>query len=267
VATRQIEALAERCGIRIGIELSGTPIPAYAGALAHWCSRGLVVALGINGEDELPPMASDLQFRPEYRDLPRSLMAEAKDTEHKGTHFSLLTFLRARRLAEVMGVRTLYVHTNSLDFILRRNADPGALLRAQLADMQGKGLVIAALLQKAYGDQWDRELRKIPPTVKPAAMVELMQFALDFSKYESGNPERQENVYHRLLHSGIWLAPSSAGYSLALVPVMWPPVGEKKRAAGAARRAKPVEPELPDKLNSTGAGDMTFGAFFYLGGV
>jgi hypothetical protein len=270
VASRQIEALAVRCGIRIGVELSTTPSPAYSGLLGRWCSRGLVAALGVNGEDELPPMAANLQYRPSYTGLHGALLSEAQNTGLKGSGFAYITYLRARTLAEAIGVNTLYVHTNSLDFILQRHATPGALLRAQLADMKGKGLVIAALLRKAYGESWDKHLVKIPPTVKPGAMAELARFARDFADHESQGPGQRETVYRRILHSGIWLAPSASSYSVAVVPVMWPPVGENAVPAKRGKKGVPgatAEPELPEKLNSTGAGDMTFGAFFYLGGV
>ena len=45
-------------------------------------------------------------------------------------------------------------------------------------------------------------------------------------------------------------------YSLAVVPVMWPSVSEEDSEA-----------TLPRRLNPTGSGDMTFGAFVLLAGV
>lgn len=194
--------------------------------------------------------------RPSYSHLKSSLLEEARNTGIKGDSLEYVTYLRARRLAEVMGVRTRFVHTNSLDLILRRDADPGSLLRAQVADMKGKGWVIAALLLRAYHSKWGSQVERLPPAIMPEAMVRLAQFARDFANHEPLDVRQRGPVRQRLLRSGIWLAPSANEYSLVVVPVLWPPISEK----GAP-------PKLPKRLNTTGAGDMTFGAFFYLGGV
>lgn len=258
VVEAQLQALAD-VGVRIGVEISGVPSPEYARLLQRLCQKGIVVALGINGLDELPPALNDhklaneadLWFEP--LDLPEPLQTEAKAIKEPGPHFEYLTYLRARTLAEFMGVRTLYAHTTTLDVILRRDADPGALLRAQLGDMMGKGLGLAALLQRAYGSEWltTPDLDKLPMAINPEAMACLGQFASDFARYEG-----QAKAKDQLLHSGYWLSSSTNLYSLAVVPVMWPPVAENQSV-----------PELPQKLNATGGGDMAFGAFFFLGGV
>jgi hypothetical protein len=268
VAKRQLKALRS-CGVRIGVELSRAPGVEYALFLQELCREGLVVAAGINGIDELPDLVhknwrdgnglNDLWLNPE--EMRRSgynneILAEAQKTAKKtkaeakssGRYFEYVTYLRAKKLAEALGVRTLYVHTVTLDFILRRDADPGALLHAQLGDMMGKGLVIAALLKRAYGKGWFEHLNeRMPPAVKPEAMAKLAQFARDFEAYE-----HVPGAEDRLFRSGYWLAPARDQYSLAVVPVMWPDVSEA---------------ELPSDLNPTGSGDMTFGAFFFLGGV
>jgi len=269
VAKRQLQALRS-CGVRIGVELSRIPGIEYALFLQELCREGLIVAVGINGIDELPDLVhrnwrddkgfNDFWVNPKEMTNPRyedEILEEAQKTASQtkaeakkspGKYFEYVTYLRAKKLAEALGVRTLYVHTLTLDFILRKDADPGALLRAQLGDMMGKGLVIASLLNRAYADRWLDQLKeKMPPAVKPDAMAKLGRFAMDFEEVEKAKGSED-----RLLHSGYWLAPSAAQYSLAVVPVMWPDVSE----AG-----------LPKDLNPTGSGDMTFGAFFFLGGV
>lgn len=260
VVEAQLQALAD-VGVRIGVEISGVPSPEYARLLQRLCQKGIVVALGINGLDELPTVLNDhklaneadLWFEP--LDLPEPLQTEAKAVKEPGPHFEYLTYLRARTLAEFMGVRTLYAHTTTLDVILRRDADPGALLRAQQGDMMGKGLGLAALLQRAYGSDWltTPDLDKLPMAINPQAMACLGQFASDFARYEG-----QAAAEDQLLYSGYWLSSTTSGhpYSLAVVPVMWPPAAENQPA-----------PQLPQKLNTTGGGDMAFGAFFFLGGV
>lgn len=261
----QLKAMAG-CGVRIGIELSGYPSEAYALLLRELCGREIVVALGINGEDELPKTVgsealmkgldglwldpeADLQGLSEGVDAqePDEVKTAKSEREY---HFEYVTYLRARQLAEFAGVRTLYVHTNCLDFILRRDADPGALLHAQLADMAGKGFVIAALLRRAYGPRlWHTQ--KVTPAVSPAALVSLARFAHDYQTVQE-----QPGSADCLLQHGYWqpipgLERSvDTPYSVAVVPVMWPAVHA-----------------LPAELNTTGAGDMTFGAFFFLGGV
>lgn len=264
ILMRQLHTLAAS-GIRIGLELSGIPGRSEANLIQDLCREGILVAIGINGEDELPNMVGtagltkqlyefwlDTAAVCDSQEKLSKLQDELNDPKGRGECFEYATFLRAKHLAEVIGVRTLYVHTTSIDFVLRRDADPGSLLRAQLGDMMGKGLVIAALLQRAYGDDWLEEIDvRMPPAVNPRAMARLGRFAQDFAKFE-GLPGAEES----LLHSGYWLAPSPKDYSLAVVPVMWPPVSETGWDRG-----------LPEKLNPTGSGDMSFGAFFFLGGL
>jgi hypothetical protein len=238
------------------------------------CRDDVIVALGINGVDELPDMVGekiieggslhDIWLDPEMAVGPGSkdkenreaLADELRKTANEtkadlaqnkefGQHFEYATYLRAKKLAEATGVRTLYAHTMTLDVILRRDADPGSLLRAQLGDMVGKGLVIAALLKRA--GKFDHLGERIPAAVKPEAMVALARFARDFEHYENVS-----DVQERLLTSGYWLDPSPEQYSVAVVPVMWPDPS--------------VEPLMKD-VNPTGSGDMTFGAFFLIGGV
>ncbi len=251
ILEKQLKALSE-CGVRIGVELSGIPRREYAHFVKDLCHEGVIVALGINGVDELPNVTGkaslDMQLFDWWFD-PNQVPAELREQERN--HFEYLTYLRAKQLANVTGVRTLYVHTMTLDFILRRDADPGALLRAQLGDMMGKGLVIAALLQRNYDQKWFDALKEMPPAVNPKAMARLGQFASDFEKHENIPSSRD-----RLLTSGYRLAASPDEYSVAVVPVVWPHVSDEQVGNG-----------LPENMNPTGAGDMAFGAFFLLGGV
>ncbi len=257
---KQLRALAG-VGVRIGLELSGLPRREYAHFIQRLCRDDVIVALGINGVDELPQVTGQeslgLQLYDWWLDpqqLPAAIQPAAQPGARPGQHFEYLTYKRAGQLAQATGVRTLYVHTLTLDFILRRDADPGALLRAQLGDMMGKGLVIAALLQRNYGNDWLSALKKMTPAVNPTAMAKLGRFAQDYDTFEPSEPGAQAG--HRLLSSGYRLASKPGAYSLAVVPVVWPHVSDE--AAGDA---------LPADMNPTGAGDMTFGAFFLLGGV
>ena len=253
ILKRQLGVLADN-GVRIGCEISGFPHRDYALLLKDLCRSGLVAAIGINGVDELPYVVGEkmiaenrlYEFWLDTGSAHPDLQAETSALDRQTDHFEYVTFLRARHLARVLDVRTLYVHTMTLDFIFRKNADPGSLLRAQLGSMMAKGLVIAALLRRSHGDKWFDELdRKMTPAIKPAAMATLGRFAFDFCRYENF-PEAEE----RLLRSGFWLAPTTDEYSLAVAPVMWP-----------------HQEHLAEDFNATGSGDMTFGAFFFLGGV
>ena len=249
-AERQLKALSS-CDVRLGVELSGFPEGAYLHFLQRMCRDGVIAALGINGIDELPDVTGAKMIQQHHLDDfhldPETLHADlheaAADSQREAPR-EYLTYLRARKLAEATGVRSLYVHTTTLDFILRRDTDPGALVHAQLGDMMGKGLVIAALLQRAYGDAWYKAgLDKMTPAVNPKAMERLGRFAADFERFEPA-----PGAGARLLHSGYWIASGQEHYSVAVVPVMWPSTDE-----------------IP--INPTGSGDMTFGAFFFLGGV
>jgi hypothetical protein len=253
IAERQLRCLAG-CAVQIGMELSGVPDPEFFRLLRRLCRDGVIAAVGINGEDELPDAVgakcpqTDMWLDPAA--LPEFTRKTAADPKNRDRYFEYVTYRRALQFARGLGVRTLYVHTTNLDFILRRNADSGSLVHMQRADLVGKGLVIAALLQRAYGDAWFKQLPRIPPAVKPEAMVALWEFAQDFQCFHPdciGSAEA-------LVYDGIWMAPAS-DYSLAVVPVLWPPVSDIQAE------------KLPGKLNPTGAGDMTFGAVFFLGGL
>jgi hypothetical protein len=245
------------CGVRLGVELSAIPAREYLLFLQRMCKQGVIGTLGVNGIDELPRLTGEAVLKKQLFDLwldpkhmPEQIRAEANQAAGQGKHFEYLTYRRGQKLATATNVRTLYIHTLTLDFVLRRDTDPGAVSKAQEGDMMGKGFVIAALLQRAYGRDWRNELKKMPLAINPKAMAKLGQFARDFEAYEEGG------AAERLLNSGYWFSSSSNQYLLAVVPVMWPPVSEI-RAAGS----------LPERLNPTGAGDMTFGAFFLLSGV
>lgn len=245
-------------GIRIGAELSGKPDRDFYEMLKRLCGNGTIVALGINGEDELPeitnvtkgkdgkdndPVSYDCYLDP--NEIP--LEIRSKHLDKNACEFLYITYLRAKVLAEGLGVRTLYVHTNSIDMVLRRGADPGALATAQHAAFVGKGLVLAALMQKSYGATWLDEMPRVPLAVKPESMVQLWCFAELFDKYTA------KGSFESLLMNGLWLNPDREGYSVAVLPVIWPALEDQVN--------------MPPELNATGAGDMTLGAVFYLGGL
>lgn len=266
VAERQLSALA-KAGVRIGMEMSRVPSREYLKLVARLCGKEVVVALGINGIDELPGLVGEMARNNCLTDLwldpmtmPPDLQEEAAKEKQQGDsfgcHFEYVTYCRAKRLAESTGARTLYVHTTTLDFVLRRDADPGALLHAQMGDAMGKGLVLGALLQRAHRDKWHHDPQwKVAPSVTPEAMVRLATFAKDFASHEPLH-ELADGVRERLLRSGLWLAPSAHQHSVAVVPVLWPTLD-------------PLQTEdAPFKnINTTGSGDMSFGAFVLLGGV
>lgn len=254
----------KRCGISIAVEISGFPEREYADLIKRLCQEDIILALGINGIDELPDTVGkkmleknqlyDFWLDPES--LPDELCEEAKDPKKQGKHFEYITYRRAMKLAEATGVRTLYVHTMDLDVILRKDADRGALHRAQMADIMGKGMVIEALLDRQYPNGLPEELNKaMIPIISPMTITKLIRFATDFECYTARDSR------DRLLNSGCWIAPSHDEYSVAVVPVMWPHITETQESRGNNTK------ELFGRLNTTGAGDMTFGAFVLLSGL
>jgi hypothetical protein len=239
-------------GIRIGAELSGRPDRDFFEMLKRLCRDGTIVALGINGEDELTEITSFGKAPPVSYDLhldPTEIQIEIRAGAHQKTHcaFPFITYLRACRLAGVLGVRTLYVHTTSIDILVRRDADPGSLATAQHAAFLGKGLVLAALMKKSYGDDWMDHMPSIPLAVNPESMQQLWCFAQLFDKHVAAGSDDS------LLTTGLWYNPEPGGYSVAVLPVIWPSVDDQDR--------------MPPEFNATGAGDMTLGTVFYLGGL
>ena len=243
VAIRQMRCL-RRAGARVGVELSGTPSPKYGDFLRRLCGEDTITTLGINGEDELRDCVGGKAWDP--------ALSIAPDQLKGGVEYE--TYRRALKFAKFLSVRTLYVHTNSVDFVLRRDADPGALLSAQRADLVGKGLVLGALLERAYGRNWIREIVsegfRFAPAVSGKALQALWDFAEDFAALEG-----VAGAKNTLLETGIWVRPEKGEFSFAVAPVLWPTFSDQSG------------PGLPDKLNTTGAGDMTFGAFYFLSGA
>jgi len=89
-------------------------------------------------------------------------------------------------------------------------------------------------------------------TLSPVLMAEgfeaLIEFAYDFARFQLGLGDPQatsgltpwgERVFQRAAETGYYVAREPDGYSVAIVPVMWP--------------------ELPVELNPTGAGDICSG--------
>ena len=144
--------------------------------------------------------------------------------------------------------------------ILRRDADPGSLLRAQDADMMGKGLVIAALMRRAYGEDWPNYMPRFPLTVPARSFVRLWEFGRDFEIQE-----RQTGASKRIFESGYWLAPSRSDYSVAVTPVLWPPTEMPGQMPVLPREQ--CSDGRSGQFSATGSGDMAFGAFFLLAGL
>jgi hypothetical protein len=118
----------------------------------------------------------------------------------------------------------------------------------------GKGLVLGALMHRSYGVDWVNELAssgfRFPPAVSGRALKALWGFAEDFAANEGA-----EGARVTLRETGIWMRPERGKYSFAVAPVLWPTFSDQSGVG------------LPDKLNTTGAGDMTFGAFYFLSGA
>jgi hypothetical protein len=252
----QLRALKE-AGVRIGVEMSNVPSGAYFRFLQRLCQDGVVVALGVNGEQELialmqrasltEPALHSLWLDP--AELDPELAGEAR-SDDVGRHFEYLTYLRARRLVEILKVPTLYVHTTRVDLLLCRDNSPGALAAARDGDMMGKALTLAALLQRAYPAAQRKDLKQ-PAAILPKALARLGLFAQDFARFQS-----QPSASRMLMYEGYWRDFAPDGFSLAAVPVMWPSEAGLREMGG-----------LPKDLNTTGAGDMSFAAFLLLGGV
>lgn len=250
-------ALAQLRGLKnvhvpVGVELSADPDENYYAFLKAACAEGLVSTVGVNGEedDELPKLVQKRKLLDEAP-IPGVLKQEATAANRNASfpHFEYLTYLRAQALAADLGVQTLYVHTTGLDFILSSGRPAGELDRLQGAAMVGKGLGLAGLLFRNYGEAWNtpENIAKLPAAVKPDAMVRLYRFVRDFVRLGKLD-----------LENARWLIRSGqlrghGAYSLAVLPVLWP-----------APSGNPPEVMLPNEFNSTGAGDMAFGAFFLL---
>ncbi len=261
VALEQLRGL-KRQHIRIGVEMSAGPSDSYLRFLMLACREGLIDAVGANGEEknELPAFVRQLSDL-DPTALPTELAAEVL-AQGDSMDPDRLAFLRALVFAKTLQIPTLYIHTTKTDLILCRRSpvepesgerSPGATSRdlaalqsAQASAMVSKGLGIGGLLWRNYGAEWKAGLTRLPCAVKPDAYVSLKKLVWAL-------PVRQplpEAVLLERLASGL-IPDVDEEYGLALLPVLWPSPEVEKSEWG-----------LPDDFNSTGAGDMAFGAFF-----
>jgi len=88
----------------------------------------------------------------------------------------------------------------------------------------------------------------LSPILLAKSFRTLIEFAYDYARFAlgenapsslSGLTEKGEQIFHRIVETGYCLTSDPKGYSVAVVPVMWP--------------------ELPIELNPTGAGDICAG--------
>lgn len=251
IVLEQIRGLRD-ASIRIGVEMSAKPGPEYFGFLRNACRDGLIATLGVNGEekDELPRVvASYGLLAPEG--LPPEVRGEALELALGAEHpyFEYLTYRRGLALANFLEVDTLYVHTTAVDMIFQRNASEASLLRAQAAAMISKELGLGGLLRRNYGERWREHVQRLPGVVKPDALVRLHRFAGHYMALEGLDEAHRCAV----IDYGI-AARARDGCSLAVLPVLWPAETDASDEPFAMR----------EDFNSTGAGDMSFGAFFLL---
>jgi ADP-dependent phosphofructokinase/glucokinase len=113
----------------------------------------------------------------------------------------------AEEFARQLGVERLYLHTNSADVVLRRNATPGTMRQEIQADLFAKGALLAALYRRHNPRGWQGEISKVAPVLLLDGFKNLIEVA-----------EGDEF----LLNHGYRLSKPSGAYSLAVVPVMWP---------------------------------------------
>lgn len=244
IACGQLAALKE-AGIQVGVELGQIPTLGYLEFLRELCTQDIVSAVGINGEDDLPLLVESEALNIAQRLFdPHCIPVEIGEANGFSAHSEYLTYLRAQGLAKWLGVQQLYVHTNSVDLVIQHGDDAQRLYAAQQGIMIGKGWVIGALAKRCWPRDPLLHIDRFYPAVKPEAMEKLAGFTRDFVRYQ----KLSEKNEIELLETGVWLAGDPAGYSMAAVPVLWP-----------------SGPELPPDLNTTGAGDMSFGAFMLFG--
>jgi hypothetical protein len=251
VLEQQLAALAE-AGIPVGVELNRIPSPGYLEFLREMCRKGIVTVVGVNGLEELPGLVLDSELNRGNRLIdpaaaPPALRGELQAVS-QGQRFEYLTYLRGRGLAEWLGVKILYVHTNDVDLVLQRDASENDLSRAQLACMCGKCWVNAALLVRGWPEAPFSQLERLAPAAKPEGMARLARFVRHMA-YWDGLPEGDVLA---MLDSGRRASRPGSRYGVAAAPVLWPSDHFSRRGG---------RPGLPMDFNTTGAGDMTFAAF------
>jgi|GEM_PF-4148142 len=237
-------------GLQIGVEISKPPDPNYFEFLCDLGRQNIINALGINGEDELSKWHDNEELSRKYplfnsELLPTKWRKLAGEIEPDWKHFEYITYLRALGLVNYLGVKRLYVHTNAVDFILIRDATPTELETALDGCMQGKSSVMGALARRSWKEDYMNYIDYFPPVILPAAMEKLVLLIDDLFHHAHMSQEDAS----KMLETGLWQHIPGSRYSLAVAPVLWP--------------AHPSN--MPKALNTTGAGDMSFGAFMLFG--
>ncbi len=257
VALAQLAGL-HAAGIPVGVEMSGAPNDAYYAFIQAACQRGYITTVGANGEepDELQAIVRERRLL-DQEPIDPVLLTEA--TARKPTpdypHFEYLTCVRGAALRKALGVPTLYIHTTNLDYVVSQRPLGDEFERMQAAAMIGKVLGLAGVLYRNYGRHWLAYKKCLPPVVKPQAMTALFRFVADCIRFGAIQPTQQAEVRQ----TGRFRPQASPfqDCSVAVLPVLWPAWSEKDLGE------HPDFGFRPD-FNTTGAGDMAFGAFFLL---
>jgi ADP-dependent phosphofructokinase/glucokinase len=149
-------------------------------------------------------------------------------------------YQRALHFARTFNLEWLYVHSEDLNLVVRRDASKDelsdqrdALLLAKLA--VPKAIVVRSLPAEEV-PKWEA---KVVPTLAEKGFISLILFAYEYAQAEAANEDQFEKIFRSLVLKGYHCRQpgEEEPYSVIAVPVVWP--------------------EMPDNINTVGAGDMS----------
>lgn len=232
-AMRRHLSLLARYGVRLHMEISGLYNPPVA-RLVRDAIQGSVKSAGIN-QEELAQITGSGTFRGSP-----FFLAARRENETGPTGF-VRRYERALHLAQAFNLDQLYVHGNDADLILVRGLPRGAVRQALLANLFAKGVVVLALLRRSQSD-WQKEAARMGIVLKKDGFLALLAMA-DAIAQDTFlvHPDDRETILRQFAFNGYWYNRDPKGYSVVVVPVMWP--------------------DLPPGLSTVGAGDAVSATF------
>lgn len=233
---RQLQVLVRR-GSRLHLEIGGFRNPELVGWIQE-AIAGSVKSAGINQEE-----LEDITGGDGFRGSPYFL----SDRPRQGgpPESFVRRYQRAVKLASALDLDQLYVHGNDSDLIMARGIQRGAIWQELTADLFVKGAVVLALLQRSYSN-WQEIAEELSIVLKRDGFVNLLEIA-DFVARTAAPmaADEQPDVLRDVAFNGYWFNRDPDGYSVIVVPVMWP--------------------GLPSELTTAGAGDASSAGFSVLG--
>lgn len=214
----------KKAGVTIHLEFSGEPDSQEKLQELREAFSGLLRSAGINDKE--------LYYYTSVKDC--CFHRTRIGRRLKGAPEIFERYARAVFFANKLRLDRLYVHGNDVDLVFRREGSPGQLRAEILADLYAKGMVVLALLQRTYGQDWPEKAKEMHLEFPLEAFCKMFELVLELLDRD----ELAKEEARVLAEYGYRPARNPKEYAIAVVPVFWPKESLKE-------------------VDTSGAGDMT----------